>query len=250
MTSSSTIASCRLRARLRRRCSTARRAAFHAASPPPLRSDGDRPAAAAGSSSTSALPRSKTLAGAAGRADEARPRRRPRPAAPRSAGWRRRRRGRSWSPIGTAVVVGRRPARGRSACVVVAGDGRGRRRRSAAAERRTRRCGRGPRRRRRRSLAVDGRRRSPARRSASPAVVGVEPATSRAGDGRGRRVASVAAHCEHRAQRDDAGDVDGVERVALVLDAGQVDDDVRALDADVGLGDAAASRARRGSGRG
>ena len=42
-----------------------------------------------------------------------------------------------------------------------------------------------------------------------------------------------------RAQLHDAGDVDGVERVALVAHAGQVDDDVLTLDANVGFGDAA-----------
>ena len=51
-------------------------------------------------------------------------------------------------------------------------------------------------------------------------------------------VSSPSGTGEHGPQRHDAGDVDGVERVALILDAGQVDDDVRALDADVRLGDA------------
>ncbi len=42
-----------------------------------------------------------------------------------------------------------------------------------------------------------------------------------------------------RPQLDDAGDIDGIQRVALVAYAGQVDDDVLALDAHVGFGDAA-----------
>ena len=45
---------------------------------------------------------------------------------------------------------------------------------------------------------------------------------------------------QHGAQRDDAGDVDRVERVLLVLDTREVDDRVRALDADLRLGDAEA----------
>ena len=44
---------------------------------------------------------------------------------------------------------------------------------------------------------------------------------------------------DHWAQRDDAGDVGGVQRLALVAHAREVDDDVLALDAHVGLGDAA-----------
>ena len=44
---------------------------------------------------------------------------------------------------------------------------------------------------------------------------------------------------DHRPQRDDAGDVGGVERLALVAHAREVDDDVLAFDAHVGLGDAA-----------
>ena len=107
------------------------------------------------------------------------------------------------------------------------------------------------RRRRRRPAARRGR---PASSSASPAVgrrgaagavVGPSSSSSerRRGAGRAGPVVVVVVGRpgagEDRAQRDDAGDVDGVERVALVLHAGQVDDDVVALDADVGLGDAA-----------
>ena len=46
-------------------------------------------------------------------------------------------------------------------------------------------------------------------------------------------------HGAHRPKLDDAGNVDSVERLALVAHAGQVDDDVLALDANVGFGDAA-----------
>ncbi len=42
---------------------------------------------------------------------------------------------------------------------------------------------------------------------------------------------------DDRTELDDAGHVDGVERLLLVLHAGQVDDDRLALDTDVGLGD-------------
>ena len=45
---------------------------------------------------------------------------------------------------------------------------------------------------------------------------------------------------DHRAQLDDAGHLERFERLRLIGHAGQVDDDVLALDADVGLGDAEA----------
>ena len=59
-----------------------------------------------------------------------------------------------------------------------------------------------------------------------------------------------AVHADHRPQRHDAGDVDGVEGVALVLHAGEVDDDVRPLDRGPRARRCRGSPARRGSGRG
>ena len=83
----------------------------------------------------------------------------------------------------------------------------------------------------------------PAPTVAPTVVVGPDPGTDdpadrRAGD-RGRRGILLGGAGVHRSERDDAGHVDGVERLTLVLDAGQVDDDVRPLDAHVRLGDAA-----------
>ena len=49
----------------------------------------------------------------------------------------------------------------------------------------------------------------------------------------------VIAHWSTGRSVDDAGDVDGVERVLLILDTWEIDDHVRALDANIGFGDAA-----------
>ena len=59
-------------------------------------------------------------------------------------------------------------------------------------------------------------------------------------NGRARVAEAARLALEHRAQFDDAGHLERVERLRLVGDARQVDDDVLALDADVGLGDAEA----------
>ena len=231
MTSSRTIASCRARAGLAAPLKHCVARAFHVASPAPLRPTTTVQPCCWVELDVGAVAAEDVLAGAAGRPDEA-------AAAVERAQHR-------LLGLGGRVVVVEAPG------TVV-------RRRRASCWRRDRR---------RAAESSAGRRRRVAMPAGAPKPAGVagvvevgaadvggavpagatrpscrpgrEPGTRGAGDGRAGVVGRRRGAGEDRAQRDDAGDVDGVERVALVLHAGQVDDDVRALDADVGLGDAA-----------